>query len=132
LAELRLGRDLNESLDAMTIRIGSDDFKWAIIAVKIQREVGGNLAEILDTVATTLREREAVRGQVKALSAEGRLSMYLLCGLPFAVAIYMMLVNPEYLSLLWTTKMGLVMLAVGGSLMALGIIWMRKVVRIDV
>jgi tight adherence protein B len=132
LAELRLGRELNESLDAMTLRIGSDDFKWAIIAVKIQREVGGNLAEILDTVATTLREREAVRGQVKALSAEGRLSMYLLCGLPFAVAIYMMLVNPEYLSLLWTTKMGLVMLAVGGSLMGLGIIWMRKVVRIDV
>lgn len=132
LAELRLGRELNDALDAMALRINSDDFKWAIVAVKIQREVGGNLAEILDTVAATLREREAVRGQVKALSAEGRLSMYLLCGLPFAVAGYMMLVNPEYLSLLWTTKMGLVMLAVGGSLMALGIIWMRKVVRIDV
>jgi tight adherence protein B len=132
LAELRLGRELNDSLDAMALRIGSEDFKWAIVAVKIQREVGGNLAEILDTVAATLREREAVRGQVKALSAEGRLSMYLLCGLPFAVAIYMMLVNPEYVSLLWTTKMGLVMLAVGGSLMGLGIIWMRKVVRIDV
>jgi tight adherence protein B len=132
LAELRLGRELNDSLDAMALRIGSDDFKWAIVAVKIQREVGGNLAEILDTVAATLREREAVRGQVKALSAEGRLSMYLLCGLPFGVAIYMMLVNPEYLSLLWSTKMGLVMLAVGGSLMGLGIIWMRKVVRIDV
>jgi tight adherence protein B len=58
--------------------------------------------------------------------------MYLLCGLPFAVAFYMMLVNPEYLSLLWSTKMGLVMLAVGGSLMGLGILWMRKVVRIDV
>jgi tight adherence protein B len=132
LAELRLGRELNDSLDAMALRIGSEDFKWAIVAVKIQREVGGNLAEILDTVAATLREREAVRGQVKALSAEGRLSMYLLCGLPFGVGIYMTLVNPEYLSLLWTTKMGLVMLAVGGSLMALGIIWMRKVVRIDV
>ena len=132
LAELRLGRELNESLDAMALRIGSEDFKWAIVAVKIQREVGGNLAEILDTVAATLREREAVRGQVKALSAEGRLSMYLLCGLPFAVAFYMMLVNPEYLSLLWSTKMGLVMLAVGGSLMGLGILWMRKVVRIDV
>jgi tight adherence protein B len=132
LAELRLGRELNDSLDAMALRIGSEDFKWAIVAVKIQREVGGNLAEILDTVAATLREREAVRGQVKALSAEGRLSMYLLCGLPFVVAIYMLLVNPEYLSLLWSTKMGLVMLAVGGSLMGLGIIWMRKVVRIDV
>jgi tight adherence protein B len=132
LAELRLGRELNDSLDAMAVRIGSEDFKWAIVAVKIQREVGGNLAEILDTVAATLREREAVRGQVKALSAEGRLSMYLLCGLPFAVAFYMMLVNPDYLSLLWSTKMGLVMLAVGGSLMGLGILWMRKVVRIDV
>lgn len=132
LAELRLGREINDALDAMSLRVGSEDFKWAIVAVKIQREVGGNLAEILDTVAATLREREAVRGQVKALSAEGRLSMYLLCGLPFAVAGYLMIVNPEYLSLLWTTKMGLVMLAVGGSLMALGIIWMRKVVRIDV
>jgi tight adherence protein B len=132
LAELRLGRELNDSLDAMALRIGSEDFKWAIVAVKIQREVGGNLAEILDTVAATLREREAVRGQIKALSAEGRLSMYLLCGLPFAVAGYMMLVNPEYLSLLWTTNMGLVMLAVGGALMSLGIIWMRKVVKIDV
>ena len=132
LAELRLGRELNDSLDAMAVRIGSEDFKWAIVAVKIQREVGGNLAEILDTVAATLREREAVRGQVKALSAEGRLSMYLLCGLPFAVALYMMLVNPDYLNLLWTTRMGLVMLAVGGSLMGLGILWMRKVVRIDV
>ena len=132
LAELRLGRELNDSLDAMALRIGSEDFKWAIVAVKIQREVGGNLAEILDTVAATLREREAVRGQIKALSAEGRLSMYLLCGLPFAVAGYMMLVNPEYLSLLWTTNMGLVMLAVGGALMTLGIIWMRKVVKIDV
>ena len=132
LAELRLGRELNDSLDSMALRIGSEDFKWAVVAVKIQREVGGNLAEILDTVAATLREREAVRGQVKALSAEGRLSMYLLCGLPFGVAIYMMLVNPDYLSLLWTTSMGLVMLAVGGSLMGLGILWMRKVVRIDV
>ncbi|MPZ47697.1 MAG: hypothetical protein GEV05_30955, partial [Betaproteobacteria bacterium] len=132
LAELRLGRELNDALDAMALRIGSEDFKWAIVAVKIQREVGGNLAEILDTVAATLREREAVRGQIKALSAEGRLSMYLLCGLPFGVAGYMMLVNPEYLSLLWTTNMGLVMLAVGGALMALGIIWMRKVVKIDV
>ena len=132
LAELRLGRDLNDALDSLADRVGSEDFRWAILAVKIQREVGGNLAEVLDTVADTLREREAVAGQVKALSAEGRLSMYLLCGLPFGVAVYLLLVNPEYISLLWTTRMGMIMLAVGGSLMALGIVWMRKVVRIDV
>jgi tight adherence protein B len=132
LAELRLGRDLSEALDALGDRVGSEDFKWAILAIKIQREVGGNLAEVLDTVADTLREREAVAGQVKALSAEGRLSMYLLCGLPPGVAAYLFLVNPEYISLLWTTRMGMVMLAVGGALMSLGVIWMRKVVRIDV
>jgi tight adherence protein B len=132
LAEMRLGRELNEALDALADRVGSEDFKWAILAVKIQRDVGGNLAEVLDTVADTLREREAVSGQVKALSAEGRLSMYLLCGLPFGVAAYLLLVNPEYISLLWTTQMGMVMLAVGGALMSLGVIWMRKVVRIDV
>jgi tight adherence protein B len=132
LAELRLGRELNDALDALAERVGSEDFRWAILAVKIQRDVGGNLAEVLDTVADTLREREAVAGQVKALSAEGRLSMYLLCGLPPGVAAYMFMVNPEYISLLWTTRMGMIMLAVGGSLMALGIVWMRKVVRIDV
>lgn len=132
LAELRLGRDLNDALDGLADRVGSEDFRWAILAVKIQRDVGGNLAEVLDTVADTLREREAVAGQVKALSAEGRLSMYLLCGLPPVVAAYMFMVNPEYISLLWTTRMGMIMLAVGGSLMALGIMWMRKVVRIDV
>lgn len=132
LAELRLGRDLNDALDGLADRVGSEDFRWAILAVKIQRDVGGNLAEVLDTVADTLREREAVAGQVKALSAEGRLSMYLLCGLPPVVAAYMFIVNPEYISLLWTTRMGMIMLAVGGSLMALGIMWMRKVVRIDV
>ncbi len=72
----------------------SEDFGWVVMAIRIQREVGGNLAEILHTVADTLREREYLRRQVKALSAEGRLSGYILTGLPPLIGLYMMFVEP--------------------------------------
>ncbi|MDQ3940772.1 MAG: type II secretion system F family protein [Actinomycetota bacterium] len=132
VTEIRLGRSVDEALRELADRIGSEDLHWAILAVNIQREVGGNLAELLDTVAETIRERENVRRQVKVLSAEGRLSIYILAGLPFAILVYMLFVNPSYVGLLFTTRIGLVMSVVGASLMVLGIAWMRKVVKIDV
>lgn len=131
VAEVRLGRPVEEALDALATRVDSPDFTWAMVAVRIQRETGGNLAEILDTVATTLREREVVRRQVRALSAEGRLSMYVLGGLPFVVAAWLTLTNPDYLGLLVSTQVGRVMLVCAVGLMALGVIWMRKLVKID-
>lgn len=132
VAEIRLGRAVDESLLAMGERIGSEDFKWAVLAVNIQRDVGGNLAEVLDTVADTLREREVIRRQVKVLSAEGRLSMYILAGLPVLVALYISRVNPGYLNLLFSTAPGRVMLISGVTLLALGIFWMQRIVKIDV
>ncbi len=105
---------------------------WAVLAVNIQREVGGNLAEILDTVADTLRERAMLRRQVKVLTAEGRLSAWVLSLLPVAIGLYMAAVNPSYIGLLVTTTMGLVMLGTAIVLMVLGILWMRKIVNIDV
>ena len=132
IAEIRLGREVNEAMNAMADRVGSESFKWAVLAVNIQRQVGGNLAEVLDTVAKTLREREQVRRQVKALSAEGRLSMYILGALPFVIGAFITLINPEYIGLLYTTQVGLVMLITGACLLGLGFFWMNKVVKIDV
>jgi tight adherence protein B len=132
LSEVRLGRDAKEALEAMAQRVRSDDLGWAVLAISIQREVGGNLAEVLDTLAETMRERMAVRRQVKVLSAEGRLSMIVLFALPLGLGAYMAIVNPKYLGLLFSTQLGLVMLATAGCLMTLGMFWMRKVVKIDV
>lgn len=132
VAEIRLGRPVDEAMNDLADRIASEDFRWAVLAVNIQRDVGGNLAEVLDTVAETIRERDNVRRQVKVLSAEGKMSIYILAGLPIGLAAYMAIVNPDYLGLLWTTRIGLVMLSVASSLMVLGILWMRKVVKIDV
>ncbi|MBI3856453.1 MAG: type II secretion system F family protein [Planctomycetes bacterium] len=132
VAEIRLGRPVEEALEAMADRVGSDDFRWAVLAVNIQREVGGNLAEILDTVADTLRERATMRRQVKVLTAEGRLSAYVLITLPFAIALYMTAVNPDYIGLLVTTTLGLIMLGTAVVLVIIGVFWMRKIVDIDV
>ena len=102
------------------------------MAIRIQREVGGNLAETLRTTAATLREREMLRRQVRALSAEGRLSAYILVGLPIGLFLYMMWVNYDYISLLWTEFLGLGMLVGGTISLIVGIFWMRKVVEIEV
>lgn len=132
VAEIRLGRPLEDALTAMADRVGNDDLKWAVLAVNIQRQVGGNLAEVLDTVAETVRERDWVRRQVKVLSAEGRLSIAILIALPFLIALYIAIVNPGYLNLLFTDIRGLAMIVGSGILMGIGIVWMRKVVAIDV
>jgi tight adherence protein B len=132
VAEIRLGRPAEDALEALAQRVGSPDFMWAVLAVNIQREVGGNLAEILDTVADTLRERAMLRRQIKVLTAEGRLSAWVLALLPVAIGLYMAAVNPSYIGLLVTTTVGLVMLGTALILMFLGILWMRKIVNIDV
>jgi tight adherence protein B len=132
VAEIRLGRPAEDALESLAERVGSADFKWAVLAVNIQREVGGNLAEILDTVADTLRERAMLRRQIKVLTAEGVLSAWVLGLLPFAIGLYMFAVNPDYIGLLIHTTYGIVMLIVAGLLMVAGILWMKKIVSIDV
>jgi tight adherence protein B len=132
VAEIRLGRPIDEALTAMAERIGSDDLKWAVIAVNIQRQVGGNLAEVLDIVATTVRERAYIRRQIKVLSAEGRLSVFILSVLPILIGIYIAIVNPVYIGPLFTTGMGRAIIIAAFGLWAIGIVLMRKVVKIDV
>jgi len=132
VAEIRLGRPAEDALESLADRIGSADFRWAVLAVNIQREVGGNLAEILDNVSDTLRERATMRRQIGVLTAEGRMSGWVLALLPFAIGLYMFAVNPDYVSLLFTTQIGLFMLGTAAVLLVLGILWMRKIVNIDV
>jgi tight adherence protein B len=132
VAEVRLGRPVEDALGALADRVGSEDFKWAVLAVNIQREVGGNLAELLDNVADTLRERATLRRQVRVLTTEGRLSAWVLGIMPFVIALYMYAVNKEYISLLVTTTIGWVLLIGAIGLLTLGTLWMRKIVKIDV
>jgi len=132
LAETRIGTDISDALERVADRMESTSMHWTVMAIRIQREVGGNLADTLRTTAGTLRERESLNRQVATLSAEGRLSAYILVALPIFIFIYMTKVNYEYVSLLWTTTVGLFM-SVGGLVsLGIGIVWMRQVVKIEV
>jgi len=132
LSEIRLGRNVDDALDALVERVGSTDLEWAVTAIKIQRQIGGNLAEVLETVANTIRERETLRRQVKVLSAEGRLSMAVLVVLPVLIAVYLMITNPDYLKLLTASRGGLMMLGGSVGLLGIGFVWMRRIVNLDV
>ncbi|MDQ1661421.1 MAG: tight adherence protein [Blastococcus sp.] len=128
--ETRVGRDLNDSLDEVAERMGSDDFTWVAQAIAIHREVGGNLAEVLDAVCRTIRERNAIRRQVKALAAEGKLSAIVLMALPFGIVSFISITNPAYLAAFTTSAIGYAMLAVAAGMMTVGGLWLKKTVAI--
>ncbi len=132
VAEIRLGRPIDDAMTAMAMRVGSDDLKWAVIAINVQRQVGGNLAEVLDIVASTVRERAYIRRQVNVLSAEGRISVAILACLPIGIMMYIAVVNGDYIKPLFTTTIGLVLLIGGALWMGLGIFIMTRMIKIDV
>lgn len=132
LVEARLGVEIEDALADVATRMDSVDFEWVVMAIRIQREVGGNLAELLNKVAETIREREYLERQVKTLSAEGRLSVWILGGLPPAFMAYLMIANPSYVMPLFTTPLGIVMLVVMGILLIAGILWMKQVIKVEV
>ena len=127
--ETRLGRDLVEGLNGLADRVGGEDFRWVVQAVEIQRDVGGDLAEVLDTVASTIRDRTRIRRQVSALSAEGRMSAWVLMLLPFGLALVMFVTNPAYLSPLFSSGVGYKLLAVAAALLVAGGLWLRRIVK---
>ena len=132
LAETRIGADIADALEHMADRMDSGNMRWTAMAIRIQREVGGNLAETMRTTAKTLREREELGRHVRALSAEGRLSAYILIGLPIGIFFYTMQTNRAYVELLWTRPLGLIMMAGGLVSLGIGVFWMRKVVDVKV
>ena len=132
IVEARLGRQVVSALQGITARTKSKDFEWAVMAIEIQREVGGNLAEVLQTVSETMRQRNRLKGEIRALTAEGRISAIVLGCLPFAMGGFLWASNPSYIGTLFEHTMGLVALAAGGLLMLAGGIWLRKIVNIEV
>jgi tight adherence protein B len=130
VVETRLGRDLVDSMKALAERIRCVDLEWVIPAVEINRDVGGDLAEVLEQVGTTIRDRADLRRQVKTLSAEGRLSAIVLIGLPIALGMFINLSNPEYMSVLFH-DIGLYFLGAAAVLMLIGSIWLFNLCKIE-
>jgi tight adherence protein B len=130
VVETRLGRDLDDGLEAMADRVGNEDFRWVVQAIQIHRQIGGDLAEVLDNVHQTLRERNQMRRKIKALSGEGKLSAIILFVLPLAMLVFVAAVNPDYLSELTGRTLGVVMLLGAGALMVVGGLWMRRITRL--
>jgi tight adherence protein B len=130
LLQARVGVPLEDALEQIAERMRSVDFSWIVMAIRVQREVGGNLAEVLKNVADTLRERDRIRRQVQVLSAEGRLSAWVLGALPVAFAIYLIIVRPEYIGLLVTSPLGLLMLVGTLILFVIGVFWLTRIVKV--
>ena len=129
VADTRVGRDLSEALDGVAERTACEDFAWVAQAIAIHREVGGNLAEVLDEVGNTIRERNAIRRQVKALSAEGKLSAIVLMSLPFGIVAFISLTNPGYLAGFTESLAGYVMIAVAVVMLTIGGLWLKNTVK---
>lgn len=132
VAETRLGRPQRDALADAAERADSADFKWAVLAMQIQAEIGGNLAELLDQVASTMRERSRMRGEVKALTAEGRASALMLVILVPGLGLFMTAVNRQYMEPLFSTSIGQILVGVSVLMITGGYLWMNKMVKIDV
>jgi Flp pilus assembly protein TadB len=132
LAETRIGGELEDALDRVAYRMDSTDLRWSVMAIRIQRSVGGNLVEVLRNTVDMMRERASLRRHVRALSAEGRLSAYILIALPLLVGAWLFLTRGSYMRPLYTTPLGLAMLIVGAVLVVVGTVWMRNVIKVEV
>ncbi len=132
MTEARLGREIEEALEGVATRLDSPDFAWAVMAISIQREVGGNLNELLMTVSDTMIARERLAGEVRALTAEGKLSAAILGGLPPGLGFVMWIMNPTYIESLFTSNLGKGFIVAGVISGGIGLAWMRKIITINV
>ncbi len=130
--EINYGVPMSEALHNMANRIPLTDLRYLIIAVLIQRETGGNLAEILTNISHIIRERLKLVAKVRVLSAEGRMSAWILGLLPFGVAGMLVLTNPDYIRLLWTDPGGVKLLWVALVMIIIGVLWLRRMIRIHI
>ncbi len=131
LKEISLGVTVEEALVHAQERVRSRDFEMIVSAILIQRQVGGNLAEVLDIVAETIRERFRMKGEIRALTAQGRMSMWIFILMSPAIALFMLFLNPSYISFLWTTKLGLMMLGIAFVGQLIGAFLIRRIVHFE-
>jgi tight adherence protein B len=130
--EVGVGIPIEEALNHLLRRIKSTDLELMVIAMNVQREVGGNLAEILDTIGATIRERQELYGEVRTLTAQGRISAYVITGLPVLVLVAMFFLDRPYVSALWTTTFGYFLSAVALTLLIIGFFVTKRVAEVEV
>ena len=130
--EVNFGIELPTALTNLAVRVPSMDLRYFVIAVLIHRETGGNLSEILANISQIIRDRLQLLGKIRVLSAEGRLSAWILGLLPFCTAFIINLINPQFMSVLWTDPVGRDLLAFAALMVLVGLWWMRKIIRIHV
>jgi tight adherence protein B len=131
VSESRIGRDMVDSLYDIAERTGSEDFIWVVRAISINRELGGDLAEILDNVGETIRDRNRLRDQVRALSAEGKVSAMILFAMPVLVAIWVQISNPEYMASMTDQTAGKFVVGFAVMLLLVGGAWLKKLVNVE-
>ncbi len=132
LREVKLGASVGDSLQRLAERMHSDDFEVVVTAVLVHLEVGGNLTEILEIVSRTIRERRRIRGEIKTLTAQGRLSGWIVGALPFVIFGLITAINPTYIKPLFTERVGLFMIFAGLGMQVAGILAIRRIVSLDI
>ncbi|WP_406638496.1 type II secretion system F family protein [Pseudarthrobacter quantipunctorum] len=128
ITETSLGRDLLAALNDTADRMKNEDFVWISQAIQINREVGGNLADVLDQTGETIRERSEIKGHIKALAAEGKFSAYILIAMPFGIVAMLVAMSPTYMNSMFAHPLGWAMMGVSFVLMTIGSLWMRKII----
>jgi tight adherence protein B len=132
LRDTAMGASVEQALTSLNERVGSPDFDIVITAILIQRSVGGNLAEILDNVAHTMRERERIRGEIRTLTSQQRLTGYVIGGIPIGLLLIFSVMSPEFTGLLFTDKLGRMMMMGAAVSEAFGFVIIQKIVNIEV
>jgi len=126
-----LGMPIEQALQIMAERVNSYDYEITVSAILVQLRRGGNLARILSTVSDTIRQRIELRGEIAASTAQARFSGWILMGLPFAVAVMVFIINPEWMRLLIDTELGRKMIYLGISMQTMGMLWIRKLLQVE-
>lgn len=130
--EINLGTTTEQALENLANRVESDDLDMVVTAVLIQRQVGGNLSEILDNISTTIRDRVKIKGDIKAITAQGRMSGIIISVLPVGLGIVLYIINPEHISLLFKEQLGIAILVFSGIMELTGIFLINKIVKIEI
>lgn len=129
--EMAMGVQPDKALQEVADRMRSQDMQWVVVAIGIQRKVGGNLASVLDVVADTVRGRESIKQEVRAVSSEGRMSANVLLALPLGMFAFFFLTKRDYIEVLWLTSMGRGLLLIVGLLLTSGTVWIRSMVNME-
>jgi tight adherence protein B len=130
--QTRVGMSVEDALDDMVARIGNRDLQWIALVVRVQHQVGGNMAEMFDIVANTVRQRHRLRAQIQTLTAQGRMTRWILIAAPFGIGGFIFLISPQYMTAFLSDPTGKLLIAVAGVMIVIGSLWLKRIVEIEV